>query len=144
MLTWLNKKRNQKGFTLIELIVVIAILGILMAIAIPRFGGFTDKAKTTQALAHARQIASAGDIIIAEKGIADDAVGTTAPDELSPAEIVKLAGEDITETGITYKGIKDGRYLFEYVTTYKGTEIKATRTINDDSELEITAEIVAD
>jgi prepilin-type N-terminal cleavage/methylation domain-containing protein len=40
----MNKKK-KKGFTLIELIVVIAILGVLAAVAIPRFSGFTDKAK---------------------------------------------------------------------------------------------------
>ncbi|QZY57480.1 type II secretion system GspH family protein [Crassaminicella profunda] len=37
--------KNQKGFTLIELIVVIAILGILSAIAVPKFGGFSENAK---------------------------------------------------------------------------------------------------
>ena len=41
----LMKKKKKKGFTLIELIVVIAILGILAAIAVPRFSGFTNKAK---------------------------------------------------------------------------------------------------
>ena len=41
----MKKLRSKKGFTLIELIVVIAILGILATIAIPRFSGFTDKAK---------------------------------------------------------------------------------------------------
>jgi len=46
MLRFFNKRiHNRKGFTLIELIVVIAILGILALIAIPRFLGFTDKAK---------------------------------------------------------------------------------------------------
>jgi type IV pilus assembly protein PilA len=46
MLKMFSKRmNNKKGFTLIELIVVIAILGILAGIAVPKFGGFTDKAK---------------------------------------------------------------------------------------------------
>lgn len=45
MIKKINQKRNQKGFTLVELIVVIAILGILASIAVPKLGGFTDTAK---------------------------------------------------------------------------------------------------
>ena len=40
------KKRNQKGFTLIEIIAVLVILGILAAIAIPKFLDLQDSANT--------------------------------------------------------------------------------------------------
>jgi len=40
----LLKYQNKKGFTMIEIILVIAVLGILASIAIPRYGGFKDKA----------------------------------------------------------------------------------------------------
>ncbi|MBQ6401251.1 MAG: type II secretion system protein [Firmicutes bacterium] len=48
------KKRNEKGFTLAELLIVVAIIAVLVAIAIPIFTAQLDKAKLATDTANAR------------------------------------------------------------------------------------------
>lgn len=64
----LKKKNNKKGFTLIELIVVVAILGILAAIAVPRLMSSRDKANWSAHAGNIRTIESAITMYQAEGG----------------------------------------------------------------------------
>lgn len=53
------KKKNEKGFTLIELMIVIAIIGILAAIAIPQFSAYRARSYNAAANADVRNIMTA-------------------------------------------------------------------------------------
>ena len=50
------KKMNKKGFTIVELVIVIAVIAILAAVMIPTFSGVVQNAKETAALQEARSI----------------------------------------------------------------------------------------
>ena len=67
-------KKVQQGFTLIELMIVVAIIGILAAIAIPAYQDYTIRAKVTEGLS----LADSAKTSVAEGLQSDDMVGVSS------------------------------------------------------------------
>ncbi|EJL6397424.1 fimbrial protein [Vibrio cidicii] len=63
-----NRVTKQQGFTLIELMIVVAIIGVLSAIAIPAYQNYVKKSEAAIGLATAKSLITNIDMYIQEKG----------------------------------------------------------------------------
>jgi type IV pilus assembly protein PilA len=107
MITELNagmSARNEKGFTLIELMIVIAIIGILAAIAIPQFSAYRKRAFNASAESDVRNLATSQEAYYVDKtkytGTTDDltAYGYKASNNVS----VSMSGNSSAYTISAY------------------------------------------
>jgi type IV pilus assembly protein PilA len=91
-----TEKKNllQKGFTLVELMIVIVIVGILSAVAIPNFMGQTEKAKATEAKSNIAATLKQAQALYVEDG-----------------QDPKVANADMLAS---YKTPEDGQTKFDY------------------------------
>lgn len=107
-----NLFRDKKGFTLVELIVVLVILGILAALLVPALTGYLDKANAQKVKATTRQVVLAAQTLISEDyakngpytadGVISEPLSTSAENNtcrVTKTEIARLA--EVNESVVT-------------------------------------------
>ena len=119
----MKKVTNKKGFTLAELLIVVAIIAVLVAIAIPVFGGALEKARISADAANIRAgyAVAVNTVLTADPEPADGTVyylhkdgtvgatGTDFATSGAPTTAVSIAGQDLTwaaNKGVTYTYVK--------------------------------------
>ena len=102
------KKLNKKGFTLAELLVVVAIIGVLVAISIPIFTAQLEKAREATDVANLRAAYAEGTAeVLTQSDMATEwtKVYTTSG---KLVDLSETTGENATAKGISGKATQDG------------------------------------
>lgn len=97
----IKRMKSEKGFTIVELLIVIVIIGILAAIVIVAYAGITQRANTSKAQANADSVQKLAETINADSGsyptsITAFTTGTTTSKLPSGITLVRPAGTTLS------------------------------------------------
>jgi prepilin-type N-terminal cleavage/methylation domain-containing protein len=94
-----NDRRSQGGFTLIELLIVVVVIGILAAIAIPKFANTKGKAYTSAMITDLRNLTTAQEAFFSDSSTYFGGTVPTTGFMAQPSGGVSLTLQNVSATG---------------------------------------------
>ena len=94
--------KSRKGFTLVEIMIVVVIIGLLAAMAIPAFNKVRQQSRVKTVTNNLRQVAGAGQQHLLDTGVSSVTYGSLVPTYF--ANIKTVAGEDYTALSVLSGG----------------------------------------
>ena len=111
------KKLNKKGFTLAELLVLVAIIGVLVAISIPIFTSQLEKSREATDLANIRAAYAEASVKVLDSNATNDVVVYTESKMVSDGNVDKISDHIVAGKEVT--SVQKGKYA---KITVKGDE----------------------
>lgn len=132
-----NKKTKQSGFTLIELMIVVAIIGVLSAIAVPAYKDYVKKSEAASALATLKSLITPAELYYQETGSLEAVSSATILSSLGVSSssnslgIISVSSNDVLE------------FKFNGSAVPKDTTITYTRTSGSGWACKVSLEEIA-